>query len=150
MALIFHPTTHPLPVPPAVLLPVSLCACVVCGSSSHQVSDLLARALSDLEERAAELAQRQERLTSELASSSTTMSAALKQHRWVGSGGTVFGNGAAWCGVVQCGESVVCLLDLRMVAGAPLSQDMAQHAPAHCAHTYKTHTHTLKPCACCP
>jgi hypothetical protein len=50
---------------------------------SHQtaVSELLARGLADLEDRAAELAQRQERLTKDLTSSSSSMAASLQQQR---------------------------------------------------------------------
>jgi hypothetical protein len=45
------------------------------------VSELLSRGMSDLEERAAELASRQERLVADLAASSSSMTNALAQER---------------------------------------------------------------------
>jgi hypothetical protein len=45
------------------------------------VSELLSRVLSDLDERASELAGRQERLTQELAHSSNSMTVAMQQQQ---------------------------------------------------------------------
>ena len=50
--------------------------CAVC-----QVSELLTRGLADVEERASELSQRQERLLNELTHSSNSMTAAMKQQQ---------------------------------------------------------------------
>lgn len=51
---------------------------VACGL---QVSELLARGLSDLEERASELTSRQERLMTDVTNSSNSMTQALAQER---------------------------------------------------------------------
>jgi hypothetical protein len=54
----------------------ALCHCMCC-----QVSELLSRGMSDLDERAAELSSRQERLLADLAASSSSMTNALAQER---------------------------------------------------------------------
>jgi len=55
--------------------------CVSAAPPCCQVSELLSRGLSDIEERAGELSQRQERLLHELATSSNSMAAAMQQQK---------------------------------------------------------------------
>lgn len=58
--------------------PADLGACLLYAC---QVLELLSRGLSDVEERASELSQRQERLMQELTHSTSSMAAAMKQQR---------------------------------------------------------------------
>jgi hypothetical protein len=57
------------------------CAALLLCCMCCQVSELLSRGMSDLEERAAELSSRQERLLADLAASSSSMTNALAQER---------------------------------------------------------------------